>query len=157
MKVLNIVNQLPQARADGEAALVRHVPEEHVKIGHAVPHPRLKISVAHGQLIKIAEHGQILFCHHCTSFSVIAMIIGCFDGKSNSFSCKLADFRILFCKQIHFPVFQCLKISSLRKCQIFHLEGNSQLTKPSLSPMMGNIRRPSRQHEKGSISPWTLF
>ena len=66
MEVFDIVDQLAETGADGEAALVRHIPEEHVKIGDLVLAARLKISVAHGQLIKIAEHRhvQFLFCIH---------------------------------------------------------------------------------------------
>ena len=67
MEVLNIVDQLAQTRADGEAALVRHVPEKHIKIGDMVLITRLEVAIAHGQLIKIAEHGhiQFLFRIHC--------------------------------------------------------------------------------------------
>ena len=63
MEILDIVNQLAQARTDGEAALVRHVAEEHIEIGDMVLHLRLEIAVPHGQLIEVTEHGQILFRH----------------------------------------------------------------------------------------------
>ena len=59
MQVLKIVDQLIQSRADGKAALVRNVPKKHIKIRDAVLIARLKIAVAHGQLIKIAEHGHV--------------------------------------------------------------------------------------------------
>ena len=61
VQVFNIVDQLVQPRAHGEAALIGYVPEKHVEIGDAVLIARLEVAVAHGQLIKIAEHGQIQF------------------------------------------------------------------------------------------------
>ena len=68
VQVLDIVDQLGQSRADGEAALVGHIPEKHIKIGNTILISRLKITISHGQLIKIAEHGhvQFLFCFHLT-------------------------------------------------------------------------------------------
>ena len=59
MQLLNIVDQLLQPRADGKASLVRHVPEKDVKISDPVLQSRLKIPIAHGQLIEVAEHGHI--------------------------------------------------------------------------------------------------
>ncbi len=66
VQVQNVVDQLVQARADGKAPLVRHVPEEHVEIGHPVLKARLEIAVAHGQLVEVTEHGhvQLLFGAH---------------------------------------------------------------------------------------------
>ena len=59
VQVLNIVDDLLQPRRNGKAAAVGHIPVKHVKIGDAIPHPALPIAVAHGELIEIAEHGQI--------------------------------------------------------------------------------------------------
>ena len=68
MEVLHIVDNLAETGTDGESALVRHIPEEHVKICDLVLAACLKISVAHGQLVKVAEHGhvQFLFRIHTT-------------------------------------------------------------------------------------------
>ena len=67
VEVLHIVDELVQTRADGEAAVVRHVPEEDVKIGDPVLIPGLQIAVAHGELVEIAEKTQVqLFLFHKT-------------------------------------------------------------------------------------------
>ena len=68
MQVFDIVNDLAETGTDGEAPLVRHIPEEHVKICDLILSACLKISVAHGQLVKVAEHGhvQFLFRIHTT-------------------------------------------------------------------------------------------
>ena len=69
MQVFNIGNDPVQARTDGVAAVIRDLPEKDVKVGNPVLKARLKIAVAHGQLIKVAEHGHIeLIRHiHCRS------------------------------------------------------------------------------------------
>ena len=73
MQVLDIVDQLVQTCADGKAAAVRHIPEEDVEIGDAVFVSSLKITVAHGQLIEVAEHGhiQLLFSFHCMAPQIL--------------------------------------------------------------------------------------
>ena len=77
VQVQDIADELIQARADGEAPLVRHVPEEHVEIGCAVLKARLEIAVAHGQLVKIAEHGHV------------QLLIGAHGGNTLFLSCSL--------------------------------------------------------------------
>ena len=62
VQVVDIVDHLLQARRDGKAALIRAAAEKDVKIGDGIGHAVDKIAVAHGQLIKIAEHGQIRRC-----------------------------------------------------------------------------------------------
>ena len=59
MQVLHIVDDLIQPGADGEAAAVRHLAEKHVEIRDPIALSAPEIAVAHGQLIKIAEHGQV--------------------------------------------------------------------------------------------------
>ena len=68
MQRLDVVNHLLQTGADGEAALIRHIPEKHIEIGNAILITCLKITVAHGQLIEVAEHGHVqpLFVIHIT-------------------------------------------------------------------------------------------
>ena len=68
MKILDIFNYLIQTRADRKAALVRHFTEKHIEIRDPVLVSVLEITVAHGQLVKIAEHGQVqlLLCFHHT-------------------------------------------------------------------------------------------
>ena len=66
VEVLDVLNDLLQARGNGVAALVGDTAEEEVKVGDAILIAGLKISVAHGQLIEIAQHGhvQFLVCVH---------------------------------------------------------------------------------------------
>ena len=72
--------------------------EEYIKICDPVLIARLKIPIAHGQLVKVAEHGHIQFLfriHNYTSVScwasvlspgLIISIISGFARKSNRFS-----------------------------------------------------------------------
>ena len=59
VQVLDVVDQLLQTCGDGEAAAIGHLAEKHVEIGDAVLAAGFKVAVAHGQLIKVAEHGHI--------------------------------------------------------------------------------------------------
>ena len=72
VQILNILNNLLQTCRNGEAAAVGTFPEEQVKVGNAVTVACGKIALAHGQLIVVAEHGEIQFIvdNHCvvTSF-----------------------------------------------------------------------------------------
>ena len=61
---LDIFHHLCQSGCDGEAGLVRNRAVEYVEIAHPVLQARLKIAVAHSQLVKIAQHGQIGLCFH---------------------------------------------------------------------------------------------
>ena len=92
MQIFNIVDQLVQPRADGKAALIRYRPEKHIKICDSILIPRLKVSVSHRQLIKIAEHGhvQFLFGFHITpqnlsASGVAEIIITGRNGKAIAF------------------------------------------------------------------------
>ena len=72
MQILDILDNLLQTCRDGEAAAVGTAAEKQVKIGNPVAVAGGKIALTHGQLIEIAEHGQIQFVvdHHryITSF-----------------------------------------------------------------------------------------
>ena len=59
VQVLDILDHLLQPRRDGVAALVRHVAEEQIKVRDPVLIPGLKVPVAHGELIEIAQHGHV--------------------------------------------------------------------------------------------------
>ena len=66
VEVLDVIDQLLQACGNGKAAAVGHIAEENIEIGNSILVTSLKITVAHGQLIEIAEHGhiQLLFSFH---------------------------------------------------------------------------------------------
>ena len=66
VQVFDVVDELLQPRGDGEATAVRHLPEEDVKVDDTVLVAGLKIPVAHGQFVEIAEHGhvQLFLCFH---------------------------------------------------------------------------------------------
>ena len=59
MQVFDVVDQLLQTGGDGEAALIGHLAEEHIEIGDAVLVSVAEVSVAHGQLVKVAQHGHV--------------------------------------------------------------------------------------------------
>ena len=59
MQILDVVDDLLQPGCDGEAAVIRTLAKKHVKIANTILQSALKIPVSHGQLIKIAEHGQV--------------------------------------------------------------------------------------------------
>ena len=61
MKVLNILNDLFQAGCDCKTTTIRTTAEEQIKIGDPVLVAGLKIALAHGQFVEIAQHGQIQF------------------------------------------------------------------------------------------------
>ena len=63
-QVFDILHHLGKARRNGEAAPVRDGAVKHIEIAYAVGQTGLEIAVSHGQLIKIAEHGQICLCFH---------------------------------------------------------------------------------------------
>ena len=64
LQALQVVNQLIQAGHNGIAAAIRYSPEEHVKICDIVRHVGLKISMGHGNFIKVSQHSQIQFLIH---------------------------------------------------------------------------------------------
>ena len=59
MQVPYIVYGLFEPCGDGEAAAVRHGAVKEVEVGYLVLEPRFKVAVAHGELVKIAEHGIV--------------------------------------------------------------------------------------------------
>ena len=59
-KIFNIVNDLIQTGCNREAAAVRNLTEENIKICDLFTLARGKIAVCHSQLIKIAQHCIIL-------------------------------------------------------------------------------------------------
>ena len=61
MQVPDILDDLLQTRRNGKAAAVGTLAEEHIEIADAVLVAPLKVAVAHGQLIEVAEHGEIEF------------------------------------------------------------------------------------------------
>ena len=70
VQVLDVVDKLLQSGRDGKASAVRHLAEKYVEIGDAIPVARLEVAVAHGQLVKVAEHGHVqlfLSSHSYTS------------------------------------------------------------------------------------------
>ena len=60
LKIFQIIDQLLHAGHDGVAAAVGNTAEEHIKIGDLISDSRFKIAAAHGQLVEIGEHGQIV-------------------------------------------------------------------------------------------------
>ena len=71
MQVLDIIDDLLQSSGNGVAALVRDVAEKDVEVGDPVLHARFPVPIAHGQFIKIAEHGQVdSVCRsHCSQIA----------------------------------------------------------------------------------------
>ena len=63
-QLLNVLHHLGQAGRDGKAALVGDGAVKHIKVADAVLQAGLKIAVGHGQLIEVAQHGQICLCFH---------------------------------------------------------------------------------------------
>ena len=59
MQVVDIIHDLFQSRANGKAAVIRVVSVKDVEIDDFIAHAGFEIAVAHGKLIKIAEHGQV--------------------------------------------------------------------------------------------------
>ena len=74
MEFLDILDDLLQAGSDGETAAVGTLTVEHIKIGDPVPVAVFKVTVGHGQLVEIAEHGQIdlvIYLHGNSSFLIL--------------------------------------------------------------------------------------
>ena len=59
MEILNVGDDLLQARCNSETTAVGTTPEKQVEVSDAVFVARLEITLAHGQLVEITEHGQI--------------------------------------------------------------------------------------------------
>jgi hypothetical protein len=78
MQVLNILDDLLQTCGNGEAAAIRTATEEQIKISNPVIITGGEITLGHGQLVKITEHGQIQFLvdnHFKSPRSLFALII----------------------------------------------------------------------------------
>ena len=80
VQILNVLHDLLQTGGNRKPTAIRTLTEEHIKIANAVLESLFKVTVSHGQLIKVAEHGQIQFLvdsHNHTSwyfFLIISMI-----------------------------------------------------------------------------------
>ena len=88
VELLDVADDLLETGCDAEAAAVGAAPEEEVKVGDAVAVTVLKITVCHGQLVEVAEHGQVQFAvgiHRNTSFVFNDSIIRPEPRKSNHF------------------------------------------------------------------------
>ena len=59
MQFLNVVDDLFQTGSNGKTAAIGTLTIEHIEISNAFLVTFLKITVGHGQLIEVAEHGQI--------------------------------------------------------------------------------------------------
>lgn len=59
VQILNIIDQLLQTSGDGKAAAIRHPAEKDVKVGDMILVTAFKVAIAHGQLVKVAEHGHV--------------------------------------------------------------------------------------------------
>ena len=59
VQILDIVDQLVETGGDGVTAAVRHGAEVNVEIGNAILEPGFQVTIAHGQLVKVTEHGHI--------------------------------------------------------------------------------------------------
>ena len=66
VEVLDVLDDLLQPSRNGIPPFVRYTAEEQIKMCDPVLVPGLEVSVAHGQLIKVAQHGhvQFLVCIH---------------------------------------------------------------------------------------------
>ena len=98
VQILDILNQLAQPCADGEASLIRHTAEEYVEIGNLIIQSGLIISVAHGQLVEVAQHGhvQFLFGVHLKTplFVSVPLIIRTPTKKCNHYF----KITVIFCR-----------------------------------------------------------
>ena len=59
VQILDIVDQLVEAGGNGVPASVRHRAEINVEIGNAILEPCFQVTIAHSQLVEVAEHGHI--------------------------------------------------------------------------------------------------
>ena len=70
MKIFNIFDDLFKSRRDSISAVIGIVAVEHVEIYYLILHPAFKISVSHGQLVKVKQHGKVsayVFHNQCLS------------------------------------------------------------------------------------------
>ena len=69
MEVLDVVDDQFQTCSDGKTAAIRATPEKQIKVSDAIPVAFFEVTLAHGQFIKVTEHGQVQFI---TGFHMIA-------------------------------------------------------------------------------------
>ena len=63
-QLLDVLHHLGQAGGDGEAPLVGDRAVEHIEVADPVLQTGLEIAVGHGQLVEVAQHGQVGLCFH---------------------------------------------------------------------------------------------
>jgi hypothetical protein len=63
-EILDVIHDLLQPGGDGKAAFVGHRAEKHVKVADLLGYVGLEVSVGHGKLVKIAEHGVVEMVFH---------------------------------------------------------------------------------------------
>ena len=69
-QLLDVLHHLGQAGGDGKSPLVGDGAVEHVEVTDAVLQAGLEVAVGHGQLVEVAEHGQVRFRFHRESLLV---------------------------------------------------------------------------------------
>ena len=76
MQILNVLYDLLETGRNGKAAAIRTTPEEQIEVGNPLLVALGKITLGHGQFIKIAEHGQIqLFVNNHIRHLVIDLLL----------------------------------------------------------------------------------
>ena len=100
MQLLNIAHHLFQPRRNGKSAAVGHAAEKDVKIADTVLQPSLEIAVAHGQFVKVKQHGVIDILFHTKASSLLSFAAFCqrfitvicsASIKSRASSCSLGS------------------------------------------------------------------
>ena len=59
VQIFDVVDQLVETRCDGVAAAVGNGAEINVEIGYAILESGFQVTIAHSQLVEVAEHGHI--------------------------------------------------------------------------------------------------
>lgn len=59
MQILNIFDYLLKPRGDGKTAVVGILAVKNIKIGYLSVHAVIEISVAHRELVVVAQHGEV--------------------------------------------------------------------------------------------------
>ena len=115
VEVLDVLHHLLQTGGNGVAALVGNGTEVQVEVGDAVPVTALEISIAHGELVEVTQHG------HVQALTSIHDTFLLFHGGGSSAACnrdlwapcasvRTAQYYISLYekagdKSTHFPVF----------------------------------------------------
>ena len=82
VEVLDVLHHLLQTGCNGVATLVGDSTEVQVEVGDAVPVTALEISIAHGELVEVAQHG------HVQAFASIHDTFLLFHGGGSSAACN---------------------------------------------------------------------